>query len=59
VKKTPLQRPVRRPMERAWVSSKKTDHQVLPFASSTASDTPPMIASCSVSSGVIARCCPW
>ena len=46
------------PMERACASSKKTASRSRHFASSTARDTPPMIASCSVSPGLIASTLP-
>ena len=45
-------------MERAWLSSKNTTIRSRHFSSSTASETVPMMMSCSVSSGVMARILP-
>ena len=46
------------PIERAWVSSKKVTIRSFHLTMSTASETKPMMASCRVSSGVIARMLP-
>src|SRR5690606_2678666 len=47
-----------RPMERAWFSSKKVTIRSFHLASRMASETKPIMASCSVSSGVMARILP-
>ena len=44
-----------RPIERAWFSSKKVTIRSFHFTSRMASETTPMMASCSVSSGVIGQ----
>ena len=47
-----------RPMDRAWFSSKKVTIRSFHFANNIASVTNPIIASCSVSDGVMARMLP-
>ena len=46
------------PIERAWVSSKKVTIRSFHLTMRTANETKPMMASCRVSSGVIARMLP-
>ena len=58
MKNTPLSSRGCRPTVRAWVSSKNTTIRSFQITKSTASDTKPMSASCSVSSGVMARILP-
>ncbi len=58
MKNIAFSRPVGRPMVRACVSSKKVTIRSFHRAVSSASATKPMIASCSVSPGLIARMLP-
>ncbi|MNT47993.1 hypothetical protein D3C72_1847510 [compost metagenome] len=58
VKKTIFRRSGRRPIERAWFSSKKATMKSFHLAVSTTRLTPPISTSCSVSAGVMARILP-
>ena len=58
MKNTPFNRRGCKPTVRAWVSSKNTTTRSFQITKSTASDTKPMTANCSVSSGVMARILP-
>ncbi len=57
-KNTARSRSGRRPMDRAWFSSKNATSMSFHFSSRTVNDTTPMIASCSVSPGLMARMLP-
>ena len=58
MKNRTLSRSGLRPIERAWFSSKKTTIRSFHLSSRIASETPPMMTSCSVSAGVMARMLP-
>ncbi len=58
VKNNSFSRPGLSPIERAWVSSKKTTIRSFHFNSRIVSETAPIIASCAISAGAIASTLP-